>query len=670
MENEDHHLILVVDDDCVILQLLEAFLKENDFSVLLADNGFEGLKIFEQHHPDLVLLDAQMPLIDGFDTCQKIKSLPGGDDVPVVMVTSLSSSDAINRVFQAGAEDYVSKPINWDLLRQRIRRILKHKASFFALREKEEQIRLATDSQNDAIITANAQGNIVFWNRGAELTFGYSKEEVLDRPLTMLMPYRFASQHIEAVNRVRETGKIKLAGRLLELMGQRKNREEFPLEISITHWYAGKKMFFSAVIRDITERKKALGGQEGLALFDFHIIDQILALANRVHPQGAGLRGFHHVKSIMENVFLAGLRREEDLPVKVSVALGDETLLTSTPGFDAPFIRFDTPVPFTVDSLVKLGPGFDPTTTSLFVRARKNDSKNLEIWGAVFSSTRGMGMLDPFPFQQRPLNVLTIFTRKTGSLVIRWGDKMLAHFQSGHFSEPVVDPFENCIIASTLLDVVTTHSEYARSGDFYWEIYRSVLLFLLRTSSDNNTGGTVIWLPESHTIKIQESLIDRYPLQESLEGVDIIDEYCQLEIKRRNLGGAPGSISDPEGLKAIGQAMLDVKRRMIEHTEFLSHLTRIDGAVLMSHRLKPIAFGAILAANTWYGKVLYDNRDGIRSGREVDRSKYGTRHGSAVDFVARYPGAIAFVLSHDGPVSAMTFNDGAVFWVPDYISTY
>ncbi|MBF0145314.1 MAG: response regulator [Magnetococcales bacterium] len=669
MINEDRHLILVVDDDSVILQLLDAFLRENHFSVLLADNGFDGLKIFEQHHPDLVLLDAQMPLIDGFDTCRKIKTLPGGDDVPVIIVTSLSSGEAINRVFQAGAEDYISKPINWDLLRQRMRRILRHKASFLALREKEEQIRLATDSQSDAIITADGMGNIVFWNRGAELIFGYTKEEVLGRPLTMLMPYRFASQHIEAVNRVRETGKMKMSGRLLELLGQRKSREEFPMEISITHWYAGKKMFFSAVIRDISERKKALGGQEGLALFDFHIIDQILALVNRVHPQRAGLLEFHHVKSIMENVFLAGLRREEDLPVKVSVTLGDETLISNTPGFDAPFIHFDTPVPFTVDSLVKLGPGFDPATTSLFVRAKHNAPRNLEIWGAMFSSTRGRGMLDPFPFQQEPLQVLTIITRKTGSLVIRWGERMLAHFQSGHFSEPVADPFENCIIASTLMEVVSAHPEYRTSGELYWEIYRSILMLLLRRSAEDSTGGTVIWLPEAYTIRTQESLIDRYPLLESQEGAKIIDEYCQLELKKRNLGDSV-SPPDDQGLKAIGQALLDVKRRMIEHTEFLSHLTRIDGAVIISHRLKPIAFGAILAANTWNGQVLYDNRDGTRSGHDVDRSKYGTRHGSAVDFVARYPGAVAFVLSHDGPVSAMTFSNDAVFWVPDYISTY
>ncbi|MBF8272251.1 MAG: hypothetical protein HW380_1356 [Magnetococcales bacterium] len=668
MVEQEKNLILIVDDDTVILQLLETFLKGNRFAVVMADNGLDALKLFEQHRPDLVLLDAQMPQIDGFETCRRLKALPGGDDVPVVIVTSLSSGDAINRVFQSGAEDYVSKPINWDLLRQRMRRILRHKASFIALREKEEQIRLATDSQSDAIITADSHGNIVFWNRGAELIFGYAKEDVLGRPLTMLMPSRFANQHTEGLAQVRETGRVKLSGRLLELLGLRRNREEFPMEISITHWHAGKKMFFSAVIRDISERKKALGGQEGLALFDSHIIDHILALANRVHPQNTDLLGFHHVKSIMENVFLAGLRREEDLPVRVSVALGDESLISSDAGFDAPFIRFETPIPFTVNSLVKLGPGFDSSTTSLFVRAKSNDARNLEIWGALFASIRGRSMLDPFPPQKKPAQVLTIDSRKTGSLVIRWGEKMLAHFQAGHFSEPVTDPFENCIIATTILNGIQGHPEYQRSQDMYWESYRSVLLLLLVHSSEDSTGGTVIWLPEDYVVKTQESLTDRYPLIDSCEGVGIIDEHCRLEIKRVRL--VEGNPEEMPCLKAVSQALLDVKRRMIEHTEFLSHLTRIDGAVLISHRLKPISFGAILAANTWHGKVVYDNRDGSPSLHEVDRSRYGTRHGSAVDFVARYPGSVAFVLSHDGPVSAITLNGDAVHWVPNYISTY
>lgn len=670
MVEQDGNLILIVDDDVVILQLLEVFLKDNRFSVLLADNGLDGLTLFEQHHPDLVLMDAQMPAMDGFETCRRLKALPGGGDTPVIIVTSLSSGDAINRVFQAGAEDYIPKPINWDLLRQRMRRILRHKSSFLALREKEEQIRLATDSQNDAIITADGYGNIVFWNRGAELIFGYSKDEVLGRPLTLLMPFRFVSQHCEALAKVRETGRPKMAGRLLELLGLRKNHDEFPMEISITHWQAGKKIFFSAMIRDISERKKALGGKEGLALFDSHIIDQILALANRVHSQAAGLLGFHHVKSIMENVFLAGLRREEDLPVKVGVALGDESLIMSTPGFDFPFIRFKSPVPFTIDSLVKLGPGFDSATTSLFVRAKPGDPKNLEIWGAMFASTRGKGMLDPFPLQKSPVQVLTIVTRKAGSLLILWGGKTLAHFQSGHFSEPVADPFENCIIANTLINTITHHPEQKGSGDLYWEVYRSVLLLLLARSAEDSTGGTVIWLPEAYIIKTQESLTERFPLKKSQEGVGIISEYCQLEIKRQGIGESSNVPCDQNDLKIISKALLDVKRRMIEHTEFLSHLTRIDGAVLISHRLKPLSFGAILAANTWHGKVVYDYRDGSTSRHEVDRSKYGTRHGSAVDFVARYPGAVAFVLSHDGPVSAMTRVDDAVLWVPDYISTH
>lgn len=661
-------LILVVDDDDSFLELQKIYLKRFGYSVVVAGNGYEALNLFQQQVPDLVLLDAQMPHMDGFETCRALKKIPGGDKVPVLMVTGLSSGESINKIFQAGAEEYISKPISPELLRQRIRRILEYKRSFDALQEKEQQMRLATDSQTDAIITANQSGHIIFWNLGAKHIFGFTNEEILGAPLTRIMPVRFAKMHGRAIQKVQETGLSKMSGKLQELIGLRRNGEEFPLEISITHWTSGQKMFFSAVIRDITERKRALSGQEGLALFDSHIIDQILVIARRFYSEQTGLLGFHHVKSIMENVFLAGLRREEDLPVQVSVCLTGTDIVPEDETSDLAYMRFDSPRLFSVDTLVKLGPGLDSATTSLAVCSKKSNPKVLEIWGVLFSSVRGGSHMSPFPLPKRHPPVLTISTKKSGSLLIRWGRRTLASFQAGHFFEPVSNPFESCQVGRQIYQIVSNHPEYGQNGEAYWEIYRAFLSFLLVNTAEKNTGGTIVWLPEQWIVPCQQAIVARYPLVESPEGARIINKHCQSEtawLEKKSQGVILGQDDQYQKLE---EDLLDSKRLLIEHAELLSNLARVDGAVIISPRLRVLSFGSILTAKTWGGKVEYGYNSGSFQKMAVDLSKYGTRHNSAVDFVAKFPGAVAFVLSHDGPVSALVKHDDTVLWLPDYIS--
>ncbi len=125
------------------------------------------------------------------------------------------------------------------------------------LRTDHERFLSITRSVSDAIVAADAQGNVVFWNRGAETMFGHAEEEMMGQPLTRLMPERHREDHRRGLEKARTTGEYALTGHTVELTGLRKSGEEFPLEISLSGWTEGKTPYFSAVIRDITVRKQS-----------------------------------------------------------------------------------------------------------------------------------------------------------------------------------------------------------------------------------------------------------------------------------------------------------------------------------------------------------------------------------------------------------------------------
>jgi diguanylate cyclase (GGDEF)-like protein/PAS domain S-box-containing protein len=128
-----------------------------------------------------------------------------------------------------------------------------------ALRESERRFRSVAESATDAIVAADSNGDMISWNRGAERIFGYTEEEVLGEPLSLLMPERFRPMHEAGLSRVATGGlrASRLIGGTVEVVGLRKDGREFPLELSLATWDAPNGRFFSGIIRDITERKKA-----------------------------------------------------------------------------------------------------------------------------------------------------------------------------------------------------------------------------------------------------------------------------------------------------------------------------------------------------------------------------------------------------------------------------
>ena len=124
-KTEGHPTALLIDDDDVARLLTLAALEQQGFTVTEAACGEDGLAAFQLGRADVVLLDALMPGIDGFDTCRRIRKLPGGEHVPVLMLTGLDDEGSIAHAYEAGATDFFVKSDHWALLVQRIRYLLR-----------------------------------------------------------------------------------------------------------------------------------------------------------------------------------------------------------------------------------------------------------------------------------------------------------------------------------------------------------------------------------------------------------------------------------------------------------------------------------------------------------------------------------------------------------------
>ena len=217
---------------------------------------------------DLILADFSLPQFDGFRALQLLHAR--GLDVPFILISSTISDELLVTAIQQGAADYLMKdrltrlgPAVARALEEKRLREEKRRADE-ALRESEERYRAVADSAYDAIISTDSDGAIVGWNRGAQQIFGYTTAEMIGKSIAQIMPPDFRELYQSGMIGTGAGVNANVVGRTVELSGLRKDGTDFPLQLSYAGWETAQGKFYTAIIRDITERKQA---EQELILF-------------------------------------------------------------------------------------------------------------------------------------------------------------------------------------------------------------------------------------------------------------------------------------------------------------------------------------------------------------------------------------------------------------------
>ncbi|MEO7717578.1 MAG: ATP-binding protein [Capsulimonas sp.] len=190
------------------------------------------------------------------------------------------------------------------------REVSQRELALQAMQSSENKLLSVTETANEAIVVADGAGLLVSWNKGAQSIFGYPSEDVVGRPLTLLMPERFHAMHAHGMERFLATGEAHVIGNTVELAGIHQNGSEFPLELSLSSWTSGGEIFFTGIIRDMTERKLA---EEALR----QARDEALASARAKSEFLANMS--HEIRTPMNGVLgMTGLLLETSLSAEQS----------------------------------------------------------------------------------------------------------------------------------------------------------------------------------------------------------------------------------------------------------------------------------------------------------------------------------------------------------------
>jgi len=147
---ESSPTIMIVDDEKTLRLVLCHAMQNENYQVMESSSGEECLFLCQRQIPNIILLDAMMPGMDGFTCCAKLHDRLSDQCPPILMITSLYDLESVDRAFAAGAIDFVSKPINWAILRQRVSRLLETQQTIATFQQKAEQERSRLQRQLNA----------------------------------------------------------------------------------------------------------------------------------------------------------------------------------------------------------------------------------------------------------------------------------------------------------------------------------------------------------------------------------------------------------------------------------------------------------------------------------------------------------------------------------------
>ena len=277
--------ILIVDDRAENLLALEAILERLGQKLVRAHSGDEALRLLLTHDFAVILLDVQMPGIDGFETARLIKSRERTRYIPIIFLTAISKDEEyVFEGYSVGAVDYMTKPFKPDILRSKVsvfvdlyqkQRQLATQAELLRESEKREielrHVREIYESEArfseivgsamDAILVFDADGTISLFNASAERMFATPAAEAMNGKVGRFFPEPLRNETLDRICRMASYEQAHAAGQLdaghvLALAGQRADGEQFPIEATVSCLDVHGKRTYTLIARDISERRR------------------------------------------------------------------------------------------------------------------------------------------------------------------------------------------------------------------------------------------------------------------------------------------------------------------------------------------------------------------------------------------------------------------------------
>lgn len=266
--------ILLVDDDEAVVAPVAEYLSSEGHEVVFVQTGVAAVEAFRTVHPDLVLIDLTMPGMEGLSAIKQMRKVTTQIWIPIIVITGSDDEGDVLTSFIAGADDYISKPINPLVLGIRIQAMMR-----IVYRQMSSQA--ALDGVIEGVVQIDCAGRMTAFNKAAEKIFGYTQHEVIGQNVKLLMPSPYRENHDEYIGNFVATGCPKVIGIGRQVVGLRKNGEVFPMHLGVTEIHTPDDRFFIGLVRDLTVEQELEKVQRDLERVSQ--CDDLTGVANRRH---------------------------------------------------------------------------------------------------------------------------------------------------------------------------------------------------------------------------------------------------------------------------------------------------------------------------------------------------------------------------------------------------
>ena len=247
--------VLIVDDDQNLRKTLTDILTARGYDPVAFEDGDDAIRHAFSDPPNIALIDLLLEGKSGIEILGEIRA--GSPITECIVLTGHGSRESAIEAINLGAYSYLLKPYDVDQLLLTIQRAGEKSLTEMTLRENEERFRSVTETAAEAIIVANNNGEICFWNAAAESFFGYPAEDIMGQPISTIVPEQHVQAQASAFKEVAAGRPLSSPSSYHDLSGLRKDGSEFPITISLSTWESSDGRYFSAIIRDVTEVRES-----------------------------------------------------------------------------------------------------------------------------------------------------------------------------------------------------------------------------------------------------------------------------------------------------------------------------------------------------------------------------------------------------------------------------